>query len=70
MAKMKTYLVEVEVTRKVMLFVHARKPGSAAERIQSEAGWLDATRFEEDVPFPRHFDPETMEIVDVRDMGD
>jgi hypothetical protein len=42
MAKMKTYAVEVEVTTKHVLFIEARRPNGAAERLLTEDGWNEA----------------------------
>jgi hypothetical protein len=65
MAKMKTFMVEVEVTTKLLLFVEARKPGGAEEKIKTEEGWRDATSYHEDTPF--RFDPKTMKVTSVRE---
>lgn len=45
MAKMKTYLVEVEVTTRHYLLVEARRPQGAVDRIMTEEGWAKATRY-------------------------
>lgn len=46
MAKMKTYAVTVEYTVSRTYYVAARKPGGAKERILSDEGWAEATRFD------------------------
>lgn len=68
MAKLKGYVVEVEVTSKVHLLVSARKPNGAAEKIQSEEGWREATRYHEDDKLPRRFNSSTMKITDIREL--
>jgi hypothetical protein len=70
MAKMKTFAVEVEITKKVLLFVEARRPGGAEALVQTEEGWSEATRYhDEDEGLPRWFDPSTMKITDVRSVN-
>lgn len=50
MAHMKVYPVEVEYVIKRTLFVPARKPNGAAEKALTEAGWREATMYDEDAP--------------------
>lgn len=50
MAKMKTYAVEITVPVKRTLFVEARRPGGAIDKIYTEAGWDEAVRYADD-PF-------------------
>lgn len=66
MAKMKTFAVDIEIRRTVTVFVEARKPGGAEEKIQTEAGWREATGYEEEMPM--WFDPKTMSIVRIREV--
>jgi hypothetical protein len=67
MAKMKTFAVDVEVRRTITVFVAARKPGGAEEKIQTEEGWREATAYEEEAPM--WFDPKTMSITRVREVN-
>lgn len=46
MAKMKTFAVEVEIPVKITLFVDARKPNGAVERLFTDEGWRQAWRYE------------------------
>jgi hypothetical protein len=67
MAKMKTFAVEVEVTRREILFVEARRPNGAAEKIQTEEGWREATSYNYDDGLPSYFDPKSMKIIKVKE---
>jgi hypothetical protein len=48
MAKVRYYAVDVEITVKRTLFIQARKPGGAAQKLLTREGWAEATRYEED----------------------
>lgn len=50
MAKMKTYAVDVEYVVKRTVYVSARRPNGAAEKVLTEAGWREATAYD-DAPF-------------------
>lgn len=65
MAKMKTFQVEVEITRRIYVHVEARKAGGAEQLIQTEEGWTEATRYEDDLPM--RWDPKTMRIIGSRE---
>jgi hypothetical protein len=43
MAKIKRFAVVVEVTERHTLFVDARRPGGAVERVMTDEGWREAT---------------------------
>lgn len=58
MAKMKTYMVPVTITRTVHVMVDARRPKGAVERLQTEEGWREATAYDDEVP--AYFDPKRM----------
>lgn len=67
MAKMKSFMVEVEVTTKLHLIVEARKPGGAEAQLKTEEGWRRATSYDESTPL--WFDAKTMRITDVREVN-
>lgn len=67
MAKIKTFMVEVEVTTKHYLLVEARRPNGAAERLQTDEGWRRATAYQEDEGLPSWWNPNTMKITDIRE---
>lgn len=70
MAKMKTWVVTVQVTRELTLFVEARRAGGAQEKLESEEGWREATRYQDDeVAVPVRFDPRTMKVLNVKEMS-
>lgn len=48
MAKMKTYAVEVEIVHRRTVFVDARRPNGAIEKVMTPEGWRDAIRYQED----------------------
>lgn len=66
MAKLKTYAVEVEVRHTITLFVDARRPGGAEQKVREDEGAWD---WSDDFPAPRRFDPKTMTVTRVREMG-
>ena len=68
MAKMKRFLVEVEVPVKLQLFVEARRPGGAEARIRTEEGWRDAMMYEEPHDLRFSVNPATMNITKIREM--
>lgn len=45
MAKMKTFAVDVEIVLKRTVYVEARRPGGATEKILTREGLLDVTRY-------------------------
>lgn len=49
MAKMKMFALDVEITRKVTLFVPARRPNGAKERLLTEEGWREAIAYHDDI---------------------
>ncbi len=61
MAKVKTYAVPVTITRTVFVYIEARRPQGAAEKIQTEQGWAEAIRYDDD-DLPFNFDPKTMTV--------
>lgn len=69
MAKMKQYAVEVEITRKETLFVEARRPNGAVEKIKTHEGWREATSYNYEDHLPSWFDPKTMKVTNVREVG-
>lgn len=68
MAKMKRFLVEVEVPVKLMLFVNARRRGGAEALIRTEEGWRDAMAYEEPVDLRWSVNPATMNITRIKEM--
>lgn len=69
MAKIKTFMVEVEITTRVMVFVDARKAGGAREKIQTQEGWREAVRYSDpDENLPMWWNADKMKITDVREM--
>jgi hypothetical protein len=67
MAKMKTFAVEVEITRKETFFITARRPNGAIEKIKTEEGWREATSYNYDDGLPFYFDPKSMQVTKVRE---
>jgi hypothetical protein len=67
MAKMKSFMVEVEITYRTCVMVDARKPGGAVEKLQTDDGWHDAFRYHEDVDL--RFQQDGHKIVNVREVG-
>lgn len=63
MAKMKLWAVDVEIVVKRTLFVPSRKAGGAEAYIQTEEGWRDATKFDEEFSSL----PRDMKVVRVRE---
>lgn len=66
MAKMKMYAVDVQITQTITVYVDARRPGGAQDSIETDQGWQDATRYEDD-SLPHRFDPKTMKVLKVRE---
>lgn len=60
MAKVKTFVVPVTITREVLVFVDARRPNGALEALQTEEGWREATAYMDSVPY--RFDDKTMTL--------
>ena len=50
MAKMKTYPVTVTYPVTLTVFVVARKPGGAVDKLYTEEGWREASQWHEDAP--------------------
>jgi hypothetical protein len=70
MAKTKMFAVDVEITVKRTLFVHARRPNGAVERLSTREGWSEATRYEEEMDVVRFAKlGDDAEIVRVREVG-
>lgn len=70
MAKMKTWAVEVEITTKRTQFVDARKAGGAAEKVLTEEGWREATRYDPDGEDAGYYlDRRNAKVVGVREAG-
>ena len=54
MAKLKTFAVTVEWTVRREIFVEARRPNGAAEKVLTNEGWREGTQYADDdegVPF-------------------
>lgn len=45
MAKMKTFLVEVEITQRVTVSVQARRPQGAVDKLMTRDGWRAANMY-------------------------
>lgn len=66
MAKMKAYAVDVEYVVKRTLYVSARRPNGASEKVLTEAGWREATAYDDDAPYAP---PRGATITQVREVG-
>lgn len=67
MAKMKTFAVTVEITVRETLYVEARRPNGATERVLTEEGWANATSYD-DNDWIRHRRRDA-KVVNVREAG-
>lgn len=65
MAKVKTHAVTVQWTVTRTVYVEARRPNGAIEKIQTPEGWREATRYAADDDLPL-FLPKDAVITDVR----
>ena len=68
MAKMKTFAVDIEVTTTHTVFIEARRPNGAVEKLQTEEGWREATRYDYDHELPQYFEKKSINILKVRDI--
>lgn len=66
MAKVKLFAVTVEEVRTHVVYVEARRPGGAEEKVASEEGWREAVRYDYDDELPPYFDAKRMRVTDVR----
>lgn len=68
MAKMKTFAVEIEFTVTRTVFVDARRPNGAVERLKDREGWAEATRYQDDPVLDNFFElPKDASIKRVRE---
>lgn len=67
MAKIKMFAVEIEITRRVIVYVDARKPAGAVSRVRSPEGWAEARRHDYEDQLPQWWDDKTMTVIDTRE---
>lgn len=67
MAKMKQFAVDVEIVIKRTLFVTARRPDGARQRVMSEEGWVEALQYEEPEDLDLMFYRNSAKVVAVRE---
>lgn len=69
MAKVKSFAVEVEITIKTTLFVEARRPNGAAEKVLSEDGWREACRYTDSDTYDLMFLRRNAQVTRVREVA-
>lgn len=70
MAKMKHFAVEVEIVHRRTVFVDARRPNGAIEKVMNPEGWKEAIRYQEDDVLDSVYDPnKNVTVVRVREAG-
>jgi hypothetical protein len=66
---MPSYAIKVQVITEETLFVKSDTPLDAVEKVISEEGWKDATRYSDQIDlYNMGFDPKTMTVTQVKEM--
>lgn len=68
MAKMKSYAIDVVIPVKMTLYVEARRPNGAQDKLMTEEGWREAFRYHDDLDLS-FVNRSEVEVVKIREAG-
>lgn len=68
MAKVKTYAIDIEVVVKRTLYIEARRPNGARDRLLTPEGWREATAYQEGDALPISPD-DSITVTRIREAG-